>query len=132
MSPSTVRAFTAVASPDHSARSIETSSTCIVATGCPPCSSSLRVVVRRTGSVALLAQLLGVALEVLDAAAHEERLLGVLVELAVAEPLERVDGLLDRHERPVDTGELLGDERVLREEPLDAPRAAHQDAVLLG
>src|SRR4051812_12694557 len=59
-------------------------------------------------------ELVRLALEVLDAAAHEERLLRVAVELTGGEALERVDRLLHRHERAGDAGELLGDEGVLR------------------
>src|SRR5690348_10483412 len=113
-SPTVVRAKTKVASPSQIGASMETSSTFIVL-------------------ILLLAlELVGLALEVLEATAHEERLLRVAVELAVAEPLERVDGLLDRHERARDAGELLGDEGVLRQEALDAPRPADDDLVLFG
>src|SRR6266581_1875477 len=95
---------------------METSSTCIVAI-----SRDL-----------LVLQLVGLALEVLEPTTHEERLLRVAVEVAVTEPLERVDRLRDRHERPFETGEVLRHEGVLRQEPLDAPRPADDDLVLLG
>ena len=72
------------------------------------------------------------ALEVLDAAAHEEGLLRILVEVTVAEPPERVNRLGDGHERARDAGEGLGDKCVLREETLDSPRPADDNLVLLG
>ena len=50
------------------------------------------------------------ALDVFDATAHEERLLGQVVVLALGELLERLDRLVERDERPVDAGECLGDE----------------------
>ena len=56
-----------VASPDQIAASMETSSTCIVAIELS----------------AVSFELVGLALEVLEATAHEERLLRVAVELAV-------------------------------------------------
>ena len=86
----------------------------------------------RGGRRGLLGQSLGVRLDVLDAAAHEERLLGRVVELAVAQPLERVDRLVQRHELAGDAGELLGDEERLREEPLDPTGPVDRDPVLLG
>src|SRR6185437_16308988 len=84
----------------------------------------------REGSRAL--QLLGLALHVLDAAAHEEGLLGNAVILAVSDRLERGDGLLERDERTRLAGELLGDVHRVRQEALDAPRALHGDLVFLG
>ena len=45
---------------------------------------------------------LALRLDVLEATAHEERLLGDVVVLALGELLERVDGLVERHERAVD------------------------------
>src|SRR5690606_24805293 len=75
---------------------------------------------RRTGRAparrSALHDLVGLALQVLQATAHEERLLGVVVVLALAQPLERLDRLADRHERALDPGELLGRERVLGQE----------------
>src|SRR4051794_13883674 len=75
---------------------------------------------------------LGVGLDVLDAAAHEERLLGIFVELALSEPSERVDGLVERDELARDPRELLGHEERLRQEALDPTGPVDQDAVLLG
>src|SRR5690349_22976588 len=60
-----------------------------------------------SGSV-VLHQLMRLALEVLEPTAHEERLLGEVVVLAVADLLERLDRLLDRDGRAGDAGELLG------------------------
>src|SRR4051812_39982017 len=60
-------------------------------------------------------QLLRLLLQVLQPTAHEERLLGVVVVLALRDRVERVDGLLELDERPRDVGELLGHERVLRQ-----------------
>src|SRR3990170_6723122 len=114
-SPSAVRATTMAASPVHTVRSAATSSTC-----------------RRSRSPsAILLQLLGPLLHVLETAAHEERLLGDVVVLPLGQLLEGVDGLVERDERPVQTGEGLGDERVLGQEPLDPPGPVDEDLVLL-
>src|SRR4051812_43347641 len=75
---------------------------------------------------------LRVGLDVLHTATHEERLLGILVELALGEPAERVDGLVERDELAGDAGELLRDEERLREEPLDPAGPVDQNAVLFG
>src|SRR5690349_11514860 len=116
-SPSAVRARTIVPSPVHTVRSAATSSTW---SRSPDPSPS-----------AILLQLLGLLLHVLEATAHEERLLRDVVVLALGQLLERVDGLVERDERPVQTGEGLGDEGVLREEPLDATGPLDEDLVLL-
>src|SRR5664279_1850839 len=153
-SPAAVRANTAVASPDQIALSTDTRSTCIVAIVIGPrpdhslrsgpastrtahaartvlnCSSRLNCASRERSSGVL--ELVRLALEVLDTTAHEERLLRVLVEIASGETFERLDGLLDRHERSLHARELLGHERVLRQEALDASRPADDDLVLLG
>src|SRR6266568_7529320 len=81
---------------------------------------------------ALLHQLARLALQVLQPAAHEERLLGEVVVLALGELLERLHGLLDRYERTLDAGELLGYEGVLGQEALDPPGPADGDLVFLG
>src|SRR5215211_927259 len=65
------------------------------------------------------AQLVRLALQVLEPAAHEERLLGVVVVLPLGQLLERLDGLLDRDERALHAGELGRRERVLGQEALD-------------
>src|SRR4051812_3806740 len=65
-----------------------------------------------------------------DAALHEERLLGILVELAGHQPLERGDRLLELHVLALDTGELLSDREGLRHEPLDSARATDDQLVL--
>src|SRR5687768_10025962 len=81
---------------------------------------------RRSG----LLELLRVALEVLEPTAHEERLLRDVVVLALADRPERLQGLRERDERTRLTGERLGHEHVLREEPLDAPGPVDGDLVL--
>src|SRR4051812_13024097 len=81
---------------------------------------------------ALLLDLGGLALDVLDATAEEERLLRQVVVLPLGELLERLDRLADRHERPVEAGEGLGDEGVLRQEALDAAGPPDEDLVLFG
>src|SRR5215472_16976449 len=77
-------------------------------------------------------QLLGLALHVLDPAAHEERLLGDVVVLAFGQRLERGHGLGQRHELAILAGELLGHEHRVRQEPLDPPGPLHRDLVFLG
>src|SRR4051812_31858989 len=86
----------------------------------------------RERRLALGLQTFRVGLDVLDAAAHEERLLRILVELALGQAAERVDGLRQRDELARDAGELLSDEERLRQEPLDPPGPVDQDPVLLG
>src|SRR3712207_3183703 len=109
--------MTMVASPDHTSRSAATSSTCMTL---PAIASEALLDVRP------------LALDVLEPAAHEERLLGDLVVLPVGDLVERLDGVLDRDRRPLDAGELLGDVGVLRQEALDASGAVDDDLVLLG
>src|SRR5690242_5368137 len=72
------------------------------------------------------------ALDVVEATAHEERLLGDVVVLAVRDLRERLDRVGQRNRRALDAGELLGDVGVLRQEPLDATSAVDEDLVLLG
>src|SRR5699024_1798132 len=72
------------------------------------------------------------ALDVLEATAHEEGLLADVVVLAVADLGEGLDGLRQRDRGALDAGELLGDIGVLREEPLDATGPVDDDLVLLG
>ena len=62
---------------------------------------------------------LGLGDGLLDVADQEERLLGQVVVLALAERLERGDRLLERDVLAGDAGELLGDEERLRQEALD-------------
>src|ERR1700710_346858 len=76
ISPARVRAFTTVASPDHTSRSAATRDTCIVF----------------AISEALL-DLVPLALDVVQTAAHEERLLRHVVVLTVGDLVERIDGL---------------------------------------
>ena len=86
----------------------------------------------RRGEGYLPSSSLALLLDVFEAAAHEERLLGEVVVLALAELLERLDRLGDRHEGTVEAGERLGDEGVLRQETLDAAGPVDEDLVLLG
>src|SRR5829696_8608943 len=80
----------------------------------------------------LLGQLGRSLLDVLDATAHEEGLLGHAVEVAVGKSLERHDGVLQRHGRAGDAGERHRRVGVLREEPLDPAGPANEDLVLFG
>src|SRR4051812_22795328 len=113
ISPTVVRAKTKLALPDQTRRSTATSSTVISA-------------------ILVAFQLLPVALQVLETAAEEERLLRHVVELALGDLVERLDRLLERHRGARLAGELLGHQQVLREEPLDAPGPPDQLPVLLG
>src|ERR1035438_6992005 len=61
----------------------------------------------------------------------QERLLGHLVEIALDQGLERLDGLGDRDEEPLDPGEALGHEHRLGQEPLDLAGPGDRDPVLL-
>src|ERR1041384_7191619 len=85
---------------------------------------------RQPASVA--GELLRVGLDVVQPAAGEERLLRVVVELALAHAVERLDRVLDRHEGAGLAGELLGHDEVLAEEALETTRATDEDLVLLG
>ena len=62
----------------------------------------------------------------------EERLLGHLVEIAVDQGLERLDGLLHGNGDALQTGEHLADVERLGQEPLDLPGPGDGDPVLLG
>src|SRR5215813_13971389 len=75
---------------------------------------------------------LGLALDVLDAAAHEEGLLRHAVVLTLADRLEGTDGLLQGHEDTGLAGELLGDEHRVGQEPLDPAGPLHRHPVLFG
>ena len=55
----------------------------------------------------------GLLRQVVEPADEEERLLGHVVELALGQLVERLDGLLERHSRTRLTGELLGRHHVL-------------------
>src|SRR5688572_27496299 len=113
ISPSTVLATTSDASPDQTSASAETRLTL----------SGMSAVLLLDASPRLF--------DVGDAADVEEGLLGDVVEVALDDRVERLDGLLDRDGRALDTGELLGHVGVLREELLDAARAGDDDLVLL-
>src|SRR5690625_728596 len=105
-----------VAFPDHSMRSTETSSTVMSAM----CLSLL------------LSQLLVRCFDVVQATQAVEGLLWVVVEFAVANALESVDGICQRYVRAWQTGELLCDEEVLAQEALNATCALNGDLVLFG
>src|SRR3954463_658149 len=70
--------------------------------------------------------------DVVDRALEQERRLGHVVVLAVEDLLEAADRLADRHVGARRAGEGLRDVERLREEALDAPRAADDEAVLVG
>lgn len=53
--------------------------------------------------------LLSLGLDVLDVSNHVESVLGEVVVLSVEDGLERSDGVLERDETTLDTGEDLGD-----------------------
>src|SRR5690606_38115447 len=140
ISPSTVLAMTMSPSPAQSSRSGVTSSTkSFFDTATTP-----QIEGRSTGfgggcagtaapSPRLLAlQRLRLLDGHLDVADVQERLLGQVVVLAVADRLEGGDGLLQRHEHARGSGELLGHEHVLRQEALQTPRPVHDDLVLFG
>src|SRR5687768_9990452 len=83
-------------------------------------------------SASALRQPFGVLDDVVRAAAHEERLLGILIELALREPLERRDRLLELHVLPFHARELLGHGKWLGHEALDAACTTHHPLVVLG
>src|SRR6185503_7398003 len=74
----------------------------------------------------------GVLHDVVSSTAEEERLLRVLIELALGESLERRNRLLELHILPFHSGELLGDCERLGHETLDAARAADDALVFFG
>src|SRR4051812_8206462 len=78
----------------------------------------------------LLGDFLVLLLEVLEATDTQERLLRVVVEVTLRDAVERLDGLRERHRRARDLRERLGDQHVLRQEPLDAARALNGQLVL--
>src|SRR6476619_7896853 len=80
----------------------------------------------------VLLDLRPLALDVVEATAHEEGLLGDVVVLAVSDLRERLDRVHERHGRALDAGELLRDVGVLRQEALDATGAVDEDLVLFG
>src|SRR4051794_29937998 len=98
-SPAMVRQLTTVASPDQTSRSAATRDTCIV------------FAISET-----LLDLVPLLLDVVETAAHEERLLGHVVVLAVGDLVERLHRLGHRHRGTLEAGELLGDVGVLRQE----------------
>src|SRR6266567_1376660 len=120
-SPSRVLAITIRAVPDHISPSGATRATRTLTSPARPSLRALR---------SLLLQLRGLALHVFDPAAHEERLLGDVVVLALADRLERGHRVGQRHELTRLAGELLGHEHRVREEPLDPPGPLDRDLVL--
>src|SRR4051794_12684543 len=122
ISPAKVRAFTTVASPDHTSRSAATRDTCIVLAISTP---------RFARSSEALLDLVPLALDVVQTPTHEERLLGHVVVLAVGDLVERLDGLRDRDRGALKAGELLGHVGVLRQEALDPAGPGDDDLVLL-
>src|SRR5256714_5202173 len=68
---------------------------------------------------------------VVEPALVVEGLLRDVVELAVDELLEGLDGLLGGDVGAGQPGELLGNEERLRQEQLDLPGPGHQDLVVL-
>src|SRR5215472_355313 len=113
ISPSRVLAMTISALPDQISPSGSTSSTLMV-TGSPRATSS-RCLPRATPSRPF--HFLGLALDILDAAAHEEGLLRHVVVLALGDRLEGTDGLVQRYEDTGLASELLGHEHRVRQEP---------------
>src|SRR5437764_4537952 len=82
----------------------------------------------------LLREVGGLRLHLVDVAAIEEGLLGVLavvVELAGDDLLERGDRLLERHVLAREPRELRRDEERLREEVADLARARDRELVVL-
>src|SRR5690606_27735544 len=79
----------------------------------------------------LVHELVGVALQALQTAAHEERLSRVVVVLGLGQLLARLDGLLDRNERTLRAGGLRGGEGVLRQVALVPASPVHRDLVFL-
>src|SRR5947209_914422 len=77
-------------------------------------------------------RLLGGLDDVVDGALQQERGLRDVVVLALEDLLEAPDRLGDRHVDAGGPGELLGDVERLREEALDAARAADDELVLVG
>src|SRR5438045_4769045 len=78
----------------------------------------------------LLGQRLGLLAGTVGVADVEECLLRQVVELAVDQLLEGLDGLLHRDVDALQSGELLADEERLREELLHLARALDDDLVL--
>src|SRR2546425_7629580 len=88
--------------------------------------------VRRSATLRARRQLLRLVHRLADVADHVEGLLGQLVMLAVDDLPEALDGVRELDVAPRRTGELLGHEERLRQEPLDLPRAGDQELVLVG
>src|ERR1017187_8670282 len=128
MSPSSVLAITRCAVPAQTSPSGTTSSTRSV-TATPHVRPPRRSLALSHSRPLELPCLL---LDVLDPAAHEERLLGHVVVLALTDGLERGDRLLQRDGHARLAGELLGDEHRMRQKALDPPSPLHGDPVFLG
>src|SRR5215213_5297373 len=79
-----------------------------------------------------LRQALGIPGDVIGATAHEERLLGMLVELTLRQALERRYSLLELLVLPFHARELLRDGERLRHEALNTARASDDTLVVFG
>src|SRR5271163_2753516 len=121
ISPTVVRVNRNVASPDQIFRSTATISTF---------NSAMPHHLSTHWILELGAKALGLLGQVVQATDQEEGLLGHVVELPLAQAVERLDGFLQRHRRTRLAGELFGRHHVLREEPLDAPGPVDQLLVL--
>src|SRR5947207_8347226 len=141
--PPTVRHSTCVASPVYRTRSGDTSCTSNGISRRPPRTTHEiayrtapegpeRTPKREWGEPSAVLKLLGLGAGAVGVAHVEERLLGKIVELAVDEQFEGLDGLVDRHVDPLEAREHLTDEERLRQEPLDLAGPVHAHAVLLG
>src|SRR5918998_5147508 len=84
------------------------------------------------GLFLLTADRTGLLNGLVDVAHKVECLFGKVVVLALDDLLERPDRLVEVHELPFETCELLGDEERLGEETLQPARPADDDLVLLG
>src|SRR5918994_494710 len=84
------------------------------------------------GLFLLTADRTGLLNGLVDVAHKVEGLLGEVVVLALDDLLERSDRLVEVHELPFETRELLGDEERLGEETLQPARPADNYLVLLG
>src|SRR4051812_31994339 len=131
--PPTVRQITISASPLYRIRSGETSSTCMAIALRLALAFLLLAVLL---VVALPAFLLGERLGLLPCAVGvadvEEGLLGQVVELAVDQLLEGLDGLLHRDVDALEARELLAHEERLGEELLHLAGPLDDDLVLFG
>src|SRR5690606_1177647 len=87
---------------------------------------------RKVPAIGSVLHPLGLGGRFLDRADVHERLVGQVIPLAVAQLLERADGVLALAVDPLEAGELLGDEERLRQKALDLARPADDQLVVLG